>query len=187
MMENETIEKIVNLKNKIIKESKNEKEKNMFLGVIDKFIDDMIFYTKSIFISKSIRLLLIYRSESIKDGIEEIDQRRKIAHNNLIVSVKLIDNVCKIYSVPMIYGKLGKYIKDTTILINSPKDSEAKEIREDISKFAIKTVSTLTLNNTITDSVFINKNEFDYLDENLQDKTSENMKTCFEKAMKKRM
>lgn len=186
-MEYEVIEKIVNLKIKIIENSKDENEKKLFLSIIDKFIDDMIYYTKSIFISKSLKLLLIYRAETIKDGIEEIDQRRRIAHDNLIVSVKLIDNVCQIYNVPMIYGKLGNYIKNTDPLLNSSKNCESQVIREDISKFAIKTISALTLHNLITDNVFIDSNEFNHLDEQMQDKTSENIKTCFVKEMKNKM
>lgn len=184
-MKNEVVEKISNLKLKILKDETDENQKKLFLSIIDKFIDDMIYYTKSIFISKSLKLILIYRSETIKDGIEEIDQRRKIAHNNLIASVVLIDNICNNYNMPMIYGNLENYIEDADSLINPNKNGKINEIRQDISKFAIKVVSTLTLNSHITDNIFIDPNEFNHLDEQLQNQTSENMKSCFEKELQK--
>ncbi len=86
--------------------------------VILDFIEAMCRYTDSVFEDKSKNIGITSLRESCNSQeeyqakFEEIEKRRKSAHNNLITSIKVVDLVCRKIGVPEIYGKLPEKYKN---------------------------------------------------------------------------
>ena len=173
-----TLRKIKNVReycDKTIKESKNLEEVEDAKDLRDdvlKLIELMSEYTESVFddeIKNATRQKMREESSTVRDyqeKCENIERRRKSAHNSLIIQIKMTDNLCKTVGVNEIYGRLPEeYREDTSGLMGEKnrKNPGVVETRHAISDWAWEVV----LGSTV--AMTLDLAEMNY-DKNLEDR-----------------
>lgn len=174
----ETLRKIKDVRaycNKTIKENKSFEEvddaKDLEYHVL-KLIELMSEYTESVFddeIKKATRQKMREESNTLQEyqeKCENIERRRKNAHDSLIIQIKMTDNLCKLVGVDEIYGRLPKeYREDTSGLMGEKNRSNpgVLETRHAISDWAWEVV----LGSTV--AMTLDLAEMNY-DKNLEDR-----------------
>lgn len=150
-------ERIISLKKFLFSEKSktNNNTYDLCLKNVDKFIDDIIEYNKCIYLVESRSLFKnIYIDEDYIDTIENNDYKRKDYHNKIILDLRVLDTLCDRLKIEPIYGKLGDYLKDVSLLLDGySKDSVI--IREDISNFAVQFLAFIILDRIENDKGFI--------------------------------
>ena len=173
-----TLRKIKNVReycDKTIKESKNLEEVEDAKDLRDdvlKLIELMSEYTESVFddeIKNATRQKMREESSTVRDyqeKCENIERRRKGAHNSLIIQIKMTDNLCKTVGVNEIYGRLPEeYREDTSGLMGEKnrKNPGVVETRHAISDWAWDVVLESTV------AMTLDLAEMNY-DKNLEDR-----------------
>lgn len=94
-------------KNKIniIIETFSNLQDNDLLDVIEDLIQSAVEYIRKVTYLESALIVSAKNKSGVeyRDYIQKLDENRSISHNALISNVKVVNRICKKYSLPLIY------------------------------------------------------------------------------------